>query len=141
MKQMIMGKAKMNLHRKGSMSDARVTPGIKSYCRPAPIRIVTIYPKVINAFGIIPYSPNRLPGIVSSSILEPATVKMPLESPRKNLPMQIVYRLCTAIIATAHMQTTLKINRHLLLPIVIMLPPQMEPIAAPSIPNSDIKVL
>jgi hypothetical protein len=104
------------------------------------MRIATITPKQIDKLVMIPNVPIKLAGTVSSTILGPATVNMPVASPKKNLPISMHSIFSIALTITATHITTLNMSRHFLLPIFIRLPPNIEPHADPKIPMAVIQV-
>ncbi len=123
-----------------SLGSRAVPSGLVVSYRAAPMRIASITPKQIDKLVMIPNVPIMLAGTVSSTILGPATVKMPVANPKKNLPMSMAHRFSTALMITATHITTLKMSKHFLRPILIRLPPNMAPQAEPKIPIAVMQV-
>jgi signal recognition particle subunit SEC65 len=109
--------------------------------RRIPKTIAIIIPPAINELVAVPKLELKSIGIVSSSILGPATEKVPQAKPKINLPIQIVVRSKNIVNAVPTAATILKTIIHNLLPLVINLPPKSEPVTTPKIAELLIIVL
>ena len=106
-----------------------------------PISIATIYPAFTDKFVTAPKVPTILGGTVSSTILGKATVLIPPHIPKISLPMQIRIMFLNKVIVTAPTPIQLKMIMTFLLPNYISFPPEIEPMAVPSMIEEPIKEL
>ena len=95
----------------------------------------------MNELVAVPKLELKLIGIVSSSILGPATEKVPQANPKINLPIQIIGRFKNIVKKVPTAATKLNPIIHSLLPLVINLPPKSEPVTTPKIAELLIIVL
>lgn len=100
-----------------------------------------IIPPAINEFVAVPKLELKLIGTVSSSILGPATEKVPHAKPKIYLPIQINGRFKNIVNPVPIAATTLKTIKHNLLPLVMNLPPNKDPVTIPKIAELLIIVL
>jgi hypothetical protein len=103
--------------------------------------MATIIPKDIKELLAVAKLEFSWMGTVSSSILGPATEKIPVQNPNKKRPIMIIGRFKNMVSVTAPAANKLKRISILLRPFWINFPPTKDPIVTPKMAAALIMVL